>query len=115
MAVDTPPAPQESFFGGADTSMSLTGLSGEGWANRRIFSAGTENPESVIFKGSKRRCCRNCASLIPDAASTTRPTTSLAKLYSHTVPGWCASGALLSAVTCSADVDPLASKGSPLG
>ena len=95
--------------------MSLIGLSGAVCASRSVFSLGSQKPESTILSGSNRRFSRNSARRIPDAASTTRPSTSDAMLYSHTVPGWWARGALASPSISSAGVRPRASYDNPVG
>ena len=60
---------------------------------RPAFSFDTMKPESIMPSGSNRRSARNFDSGLPDAASTTRPSNALDRLYSHWVPGWLASGA----------------------
>src|SRR5829696_7323959 len=83
----------ESFFGGFETSISLfgaplAGSTAKGGDSRAILSAGTEKPVSVIFSGLNSRSSRNSDRRLPDAFSTTRPSTSTARLYSQVVPGW---------------------------
>src|SRR6266704_5768461 len=92
MAVESAPAPPESFPGSADTSSTLTfwpdaGSTGSGCARRDIFDAGSQKLESTILSGVNSRSSKKTASRLPDAASTTQPRISTAMLYSHIVPG----------------------------
>ena len=87
----------KSLPGWADTSMSgyllpEAGSVSNGSARRPILSAGTKKPVSTIFSGWNTRSARKSPRRLPDAASTTRPSTSEARLYSHVVPGWWISG-----------------------
>ena len=91
--------------------MPVAGSVGNGCASRPIFSLGSEKAASAIFSGLNKRASRNSESLAPDAASTTRPRTSTDRLYSHTSPGLCASGAFASRSTSSAGVTPRDSYG----
>ena len=103
------PAPPASFFCTTVTSSSVIGLPvalsmANGCARRATFSLGTTNAVSAILSGPKRRSVRNAPSVIPETFSTTRPSTSVERLYSHIVPGWCASGACASRWICSVGV-----------
>ena len=71
---------------------------------RERSSAHEQDEVSDIASGLKRRSSRNALNVLPVTASTTRPSTSVEKPYSHAVPGWCRSGALLSRATSSAPV-----------
>src|SRR3989442_7591356 len=81
------PAPPESFLGGVVTSRSLIGQSGSASPTRPSLSFSTKKPVSVILSGLNTRASRNRPSVVSDAASTTRPSTSVDRLYSQTVPG----------------------------
>src|SRR5262249_30893390 len=89
---------------GAGTPGVVLLLTGNGWASRATFSFGTTNEVSFILSGVNTRSARNVPSGIPETFSTTRPSTSVERLYSHVVPGWCASGACARRSICSADV-----------
>ena len=84
--------------------MPVSGSVAKGWARRSRLAAGTQNPVSDIARGWKMRSARKTPSGLPETTSTTRPSTSLEKLYSHFVPGWKSNGALPRRAMNSSDV-----------
>ena len=92
MTLPAVPAPPASFFWGWVTSSRataapVTGSLAKGCARRTTLPFGTRKAVSVIFSGVKIRSWKNCPSVTPLTASTTRPSTSVDRLYSQAVPG----------------------------
>ena len=58
-----------------------------GSARRASFASGVKKAVSVMPSGPKMRARRTSLSRAPSTISTTRPSTSVETLYSHTVPG----------------------------
>ena len=69
------------------TSAPVTGSLAKGCARRATLPFGTRNAVSVILSGVKIRSWKNCPSVMPLTASTTRPSTSVERLYSQAEPG----------------------------
>ena len=55
-----------------------------------------------MASGRKMRSAKNAPRDLPEITSTTRPSTSTERLYSHAAPGWWARGTVASRSTSSA-------------
>ena len=50
------------------------------FTNRDHLASGTLKLVSIMCKGARMRSLKNCSNVIPDATSTTRPSTSVLRL-----------------------------------
>ena len=86
-----PPPPDRQVNFSATSGIegsSFLGPSFIGLAPRAFLSAPASKPVSPIFSGLVMRSSMNLSSGMPEATSTTRPSTSVDMEYSQVVPGW---------------------------